>query len=247
MPAPRIRRDRDREKIAQAPSSESRRRGGRRNARSGSIGGLVRRMPWTSAFFLVGVLSISALPPLNGFVSEWLTLQTILRSALLASAPMKIVFAVSGALVALTAGLAVTCFAKVFAMGFLGMARSQGAEQAVEASRGARAPLALLAVACFCSGSCRPTSFRSPIARPRRSRTQALPRPSCRRSSVSPNSGRRKFRRRSSRNITISALKSETTCQAVGSSSCIAGASKIRSFSRCRPSTPFSCWPSSSG
>jgi hydrogenase-4 component B len=116
------------------------------------LGGLVRRMPWTSAFFLVGVLSISALPPLNGFVSEWLTLQTILRSALLASAPMKIVFAVSGALVALTAGLAVTCFAKVFAMGFLGMARSQGAEQAVEASRGARAPLALLAVACFLLG-----------------------------------------------------------------------------------------------
>ena len=47
------------------------------------LGGIIRRMPWTSAFFLVGVLAISALPPLNGFVSEWLTLQTVLRSAIL--------------------------------------------------------------------------------------------------------------------------------------------------------------------
>ena len=116
------------------------------------LGGIIRRMPWTSGFFLVGVLSISALPPLNGFVSEWLTLQTILRSALLASAPVKITFAVSGALLALTAGLAVTCFAKVFAMGFLGMARSEGAEQAVEGSAGTLAPLALLGVACFSLG-----------------------------------------------------------------------------------------------
>ena len=57
------------------------------------LGGIARRMPWTSAFFLVGVLSISALPPFNGFVSEWLTLQTILRSALLSSTAIKIVFA----------------------------------------------------------------------------------------------------------------------------------------------------------
>ena len=116
------------------------------------LGGIVRRMPWTSAFFLVGVLSISALPPFNGFVSEWLTLQTILRSVALDSAPIEIVFAVSGALLALTAGLAVTCFAKVFAMGFLGMARSDGADQAVEARPGFRLPLALLAAACLAFG-----------------------------------------------------------------------------------------------
>ena len=91
------------------------------------LGGIVRTMPWTSAFFLIGVLSIAALPPFNGFVSEWLTLQTVLRSAELASTSIKIVFAVCGALLALTAGLAVTCFVKVFAMGFLGMSRSPGA------------------------------------------------------------------------------------------------------------------------
>jgi hydrogenase-4 component B len=116
------------------------------------LGGLARRMPWTSGFFLVGVLSIAALPPFNGFVSEWLTLQTILRSAILASTPEKIVFAISGALLALTAGLAVTCFAKVFAMGFLGMPRSDGAAHAVDATAATRGPLALLATACIALG-----------------------------------------------------------------------------------------------
>jgi hydrogenase-4 component B len=116
------------------------------------LGGLVRRMPWTSGFFLVAVLSISALPPLNGFVSEWLTLQTILRSMLLTSTPDKMVFAIAGALLALTAGLAVTCFAKVFAMGFLGMPRSDGAARASEAHHSTRWPLGILASSCVALG-----------------------------------------------------------------------------------------------
>jgi hydrogenase-4 component B len=116
------------------------------------LGGIARLMPWTSLFFLVGVLSISALPPLNGFVSEWLTLQTILRSAELSSIPIKVAFALSGALLALTAGLAVTCFVKVFAMGFLGMPRSDAAAQAVEVRAGTRVPLALLAAFCVLLG-----------------------------------------------------------------------------------------------
>jgi hydrogenase-4 component B len=117
------------------------------------LGGVIRRMPWTSGFFLVGVLSISALPPLNGFVSEWLTLQTVLRSAILSSTAIKIVFAVCGVLLALTAGLAVTCFAKVFAMGFLGMSRSEGAAHAAEAPAGMLWPMALLAAACIVLGA----------------------------------------------------------------------------------------------
>jgi hydrogenase-4 component B len=116
------------------------------------LGGLARRMPWTSALFLVGVMGISALPPLNGFVSEWLTLQTLLRSALLSSTAIKVVFAVSGAFLALTAGLATTCFVKVFAMGFLGLPRSEGAAKAREAGRGMRAPLGLLAAFCILLG-----------------------------------------------------------------------------------------------
>ena len=116
------------------------------------LGGLARVMPWTSAFFLVGVMAISALPPLNGFVSEWLTLQTVLRSVLLPSTPVKIAFAISGAILALTAGLAVTCFVKVFAMGFLGMARSEGAAKAAEIHLSMRTPLALLAAMCILLG-----------------------------------------------------------------------------------------------
>jgi hydrogenase-4 component B len=116
------------------------------------LGGLAKVMPWTSVFFLIGVMAISALPPLNGFVSEWLTLQTVLRSALLSSTPIKIIFAISGAMLALTAGLAVTCFVKVFAMGFLGMARSESAAEAVEVRFGIRMPLALLAAACIVLG-----------------------------------------------------------------------------------------------
>jgi hydrogenase-4 component B len=116
------------------------------------LGGILKRMPWTGAFFLVGVLSISALPPFNGFVSEWLTLQTILRAVLLPSAAVKIAFAIAGALLALTAGLAGTCFVKVFAMGFLGMPRSPAARTASEARLGARAPLAFLAFCCVALG-----------------------------------------------------------------------------------------------
>jgi hydrogenase-4 component B len=116
------------------------------------LGGILRRMPWTSALFLIGVLAISALPPLNGFVSEWLTLQTILRAALLSSTGIKIVFALAGTLLALTAGLAATCFAKVFAMGFLGMPRSMGAAEATDAPIGARVPLGLLAAFCIALG-----------------------------------------------------------------------------------------------
>jgi hydrogenase-4 component B len=116
------------------------------------LGGIIRTMPWTSAFFLIGVLSIAALPPFNGFVSEWLTLQTVLRSAELSSTPIKIVFAICGCLLALTAGLAVTCFVKVFAMGFLGMSRSPGAADATEANVGTRIPLAILAALCIILG-----------------------------------------------------------------------------------------------
>jgi hydrogenase-4 component B len=116
------------------------------------LGGLIRRMPWTALGVLIGVLAIAALPPLNGFVSEWLTLQTFLRSAELASTGVKIVFALCGAGLALTAALAVTCFVKVFAMGFLGMTRSPEAEAAREAGASALAPLAVLAVLCVALG-----------------------------------------------------------------------------------------------
>jgi hydrogenase-4 component B len=116
------------------------------------LGGLIHTMPWTAAAMLIGTLAISALPPFNGFVSEWLTLQTMLRSAELPSIPIKILFALCGAGLALTAALAVTCFVKMFAMGFLGMSRSEGAAKAVEAQRASVVPMGLLAVLCLVLG-----------------------------------------------------------------------------------------------
>ena len=116
------------------------------------LGGLIHRMPWTAGLFLIGVLAIAALPPLNGFVSEWLTLQTLLRATLLSSTVVKIGFALSGALLALTAGLAVTCFAKAFAMSFLGIARSPDAAGAREGRARARGPMAALGLLCVLLG-----------------------------------------------------------------------------------------------
>jgi hydrogenase-4 component B len=116
------------------------------------LGGLIRVMPLTAGFFLVGALSIAALPPFNGFDSEWLTLQTMLQSAELASTGIKIVFAICGAILALTAALAVTCFVKAFAMSFLGMSRSESAEQAPRARPSATVPMAFLAALCFLLG-----------------------------------------------------------------------------------------------
>jgi hydrogenase-4 component B len=117
------------------------------------LGGLIRRMPWTSLMFLVGALSIAALPPFNGFVSEWLTLQTLLQSAALAHTGVKIVFAFCGAGLALTAALAVTCFVKAFAMSFLGVSRSEEAQEASEPGRSMTIPMGLLALMCLCFGT----------------------------------------------------------------------------------------------
>jgi hydrogenase-4 component B len=109
-------------------------------------------MPWTALYFLVGSLSIAAMYPFSGFASEWLTLQVLLRSVELTSTAVKLVYAFTGVVLALTAALAVTCFVKAFAMGFLGMCRSREAEQATEAPRSMLAPMGALAVLCIVLG-----------------------------------------------------------------------------------------------
>jgi hydrogenase-4 component B len=116
------------------------------------LGGLSRLLPGLSIVFLVGCLAISAFPPFNGFVSEWLTLQALLRSAVLSSTSIRIVFALCGAALALTAALAVTCFVKAYAMTFLGPRRSTW-KSTPAASRGARFSLAYLAVVCLLLGT----------------------------------------------------------------------------------------------
>jgi hydrogenase-4 component B len=116
------------------------------------LGGLIKWMPLTAFAFLIGTLSIAALPPFNGFVSEWLTLQVMLRSAELTSVSARIVFALCGAGLALTAALAVTCFVKVFAMSFLGMRRLNGELRVTEAAPRTLASMAILAVLCLAFG-----------------------------------------------------------------------------------------------
>jgi hydrogenase-4 component B len=116
------------------------------------LGGLMRVMPWTAGAFLVGALAISAVPPFNGFVSEWLMLQTLLRGVEIPSTVLRLVFALCGAVLALTAALAVTCFVKAFAMGFLGLPRSESAARAVEARSSAIAPMGMLAILCLMLG-----------------------------------------------------------------------------------------------
>ena len=81
-------------------------------------------MPQTAFVFLVGCVAISALPPLNGFVSEWLTFQAILLSPQLPSWGLKLLVPAVGALLALSAALAAACFVKAFGVTFLGRPRT---------------------------------------------------------------------------------------------------------------------------
>lgn len=84
------------------------------------MGGLIHKMPWTAALFLIGSISISALPPFNGFVSEWLTFQAFLLSPSLESQLLRLLFPLGAVLLALTGTLAATCFVKAFGITFLG-------------------------------------------------------------------------------------------------------------------------------
>ncbi len=116
------------------------------------LGGLSKHMPLLAALFLAGALSICALPPTNGFVSEWLTLQCLLQSSVLASRSVKVLFALAGAGLALTAGLAVTCFVKAYAMTFLGIPRSNQARQRARVRFPIRLAMGLGAVSCLLLG-----------------------------------------------------------------------------------------------
>jgi NADH:ubiquinone oxidoreductase subunit 5 (subunit L)/multisubunit Na+/H+ antiporter MnhA subunit len=113
------------------------------------MGGLIHRMPQTAVVFLLGCAAISALPPLNGFVSEWLTFQAILASPELPQWLLKFLAPAMGALLALSAALAATCFVKVYGIVFLGRPRASPAAEAREVdgfSLGAMYALALLCV-----------------------------------------------------------------------------------------------------
>jgi hydrogenase-4 component B len=115
------------------------------------MGGLLRRQRWTAAYFLIGAVAICGLPPLNGFVSEWL----VYRAALLAAGHevSGIALAVMAVpVLAVVGGLALACFVKVFGVVFLGVSRGENAETGAEATRGMRAGMGLLAAGCLAIG-----------------------------------------------------------------------------------------------
>lgn len=116
-------------------------------------GGLIHRMPVTALAVLVGCVAISALPPLNGFASEWLTLQAILLSPDLPQWPLKILVPGVGGMLALAAALAGACFVRVFGVVFLGRPRTNEAAAAREADRWSLSAMTLLALACVIIGA----------------------------------------------------------------------------------------------
>jgi hydrogenase-4 component B len=116
------------------------------------LGGLIHRMPFTSFAVLVGCVAISALPPFNGFVSEWLMFQAVLQSPELPQWALKIMVPAVGAMLALAAALAAACFVKAFGVTFLGRPRSVAAETADEVDRYSLVAMFILAALCLLAG-----------------------------------------------------------------------------------------------
>lgn len=115
-------------------------------------GGLLRRMPWTGFFFLIGAVSISALPPTNGFVSEWLVFQSLFLSFQIPTVFLKLMLPIAAAVLALTGMLALACFAKAFGISFLARPRSTHARQAEEVPLLMRIAMGFLATCCLTLG-----------------------------------------------------------------------------------------------
>ncbi|EQD69295.1 NADH dehydrogenase (quinone), partial [mine drainage metagenome] len=116
------------------------------------LGGLIRRMPGVALGFLVGALAISALPPFNGFVSEWLLFQSFFAAFATGSAGTEMVFSALAAVLALTSGLAAYCFVKAFGITFLARPRSAGAGSAAPAPASLVGGMGILATLCLAFG-----------------------------------------------------------------------------------------------
>jgi hydrogenase-4 component B len=99
------------------------------------LGGLARRMPYTAIAFLIGAMSISALPPLNGFVSEWFTYQSLFTMSHDGGFILRLAGPIAMVMLAITGALAAMCFVKIYGLTFSGLPRSEHAEHAQEAPR----------------------------------------------------------------------------------------------------------------
>ena len=118
----------------------------------GKLGGLIHRMPWVAWLALVGTLAIAGLPPLNGFVSEWLLLQAFLFTPGLPQSFVNMLVPIAAAALALAAALAAYVMVKFYAIVFLGQPREPSLAQAHDAGRFERAALTFLAAGCVLLG-----------------------------------------------------------------------------------------------
>lgn len=115
------------------------------------LGGLWRMMPWTASLFALGAVAISGLPPLNGFVSEWLVFLGLF-DATIARGPSAWAAISAAILLAITGALALACFVKVCGVVFLGAPRSPAAARAHESGPSMRGPMMVLGAACVAIG-----------------------------------------------------------------------------------------------
>jgi len=116
------------------------------------LGGLIKKMPWTALMFLIGSIALIGLPPLNGFISEWLTLQSLLAVFQIPSTILQVSLAFASLAFALTIGLAAATFVKLFGISFLSKCRSIKSANAVEVPRFMLAGKTILAVSCIVLG-----------------------------------------------------------------------------------------------
>jgi len=116
------------------------------------LGGLIRPMPVTALCFLIGAVAISGLPPLNGFVSEWLTYQSLLAGFRATGGLTRILFPLAGSMLALTGALAAACFVKAFGITFLALPRGGKSSPVHEAPRSMLLGMACLTCACLALG-----------------------------------------------------------------------------------------------
>ena len=117
-----------------------------------SMGGLIKRMPKTATLFLIGAVSISALPPFNGFISELMLFQVFFQSTALSNTFLELILIIALAVFALTSALAAACFVKAFGVSFLALPRSNEAKEAKEAPKLMLIGPAILAVLCVALG-----------------------------------------------------------------------------------------------
>ena len=118
----------------------------------GKLGGLMRRMPWVAWLALIGTLAIAGLPPLNGFVSEWLLLQSFLFTPEIPQPFANMLVPLGAAVLALTAALAAYVMVKFYGIIFLGRMREPALDEARDCGRLERTGLAWLALGCIALG-----------------------------------------------------------------------------------------------